>query len=198
MSHYLILARTETQSLKDGIPLLVEKGVLLLVDASLPGIVVKRGEIVLDNVVVPTSQVIGSVGEGHTFAVATLHDVRFGFDALLLGMCKATVKKASRNPLVDVSILARCSALLYGLESTLYLFAANRDKDVPDCLVESCGLSLLAQWTVRAVYHHLISARGPSLPNCISAATTSSSGEGDDLDLCTLLRDTTIQLLRRE
>ena len=109
VSHYLILARTETQSLKDGIPLLVEKGVLLLVDASLPGIVVKRGEIVLDNVVVPTSQVIGSVGEGHTFAVATLHDVRFGFDALLLGMCKATVKKASRNPLVDVSILARCS-----------------------------------------------------------------------------------------
>lgn len=115
----------------------------------------------LEDVKVPSRNLIGAPGEGLDLAMRILNDARPQLAAICLGTCKrllatavdyATERRAFGRPIGELEVtqqkIAHMACETYALECMLYLTTGLIDADVPDYSIESAICKVYASETV--------------------------------------------------
>lgn len=143
---------------------------------------VQTGMVHFEDVVVPSSNLIGKLGQGFQIYLKSLESFRIAMSSLTIGTLKAFLDSVTNHiihcerlnkSLADYQLvrtrLSRISSMLYGMESASYFTAAILDSTInPDVALESAALKLFNSEGALYCLRELMEALGSSslLPGC--------------------------------
>ncbi|KAG5510909.1 hypothetical protein JKF63_06410 [Porcisia hertigi] len=144
-THYLVLAKTFTQTATEAGPMEVSRNTFFVVDKNAKGVSVKDGTVSFKDT--PVVDVVGVVGEGFKDRMITLFTEQYVYASILLGIAKRVVQEL-RNSVPEqwaADKVASCACIMYAMESALYALTANLDLPTEDSLLEAALVNVFVQ-----------------------------------------------------
>lgn len=144
-THYLVLAKTLTQTATEAGPTEVSRNSFFVVEKGAPGVTVTSNAVSFD--AAPAADIVGIVGEGFKDRMITLFTEQYVYASTLLGVLKRVVQEL-RDSVPEqwaANTIASCACIMYAMESALYALVANLDLPTEDSLLEAALVSVFVQ-----------------------------------------------------
>ncbi|CAJ1005862.1 putative Acyl-CoA dehydrogenase, N-terminal domain containing protein [Leishmania naiffi] len=144
-THYLVLAKTLTQTAAEAGPVEVSRNTFFIVEKSAKGVSVNGGIVNFEEA--PVADVVGVVGEGFKNRMITLFTEQYVYASTLLGILKRAVQelRGSVPEQWAADTVASCACATYAMESALYALTANLDLPTEDSLLDAALVSVFVQ-----------------------------------------------------